>query len=264
MAGVTPPRDETAWRSPAVLWAVSLRALALQASFTYERFQGAGFAVAMLPVLRRLWTDRAALSEAVRRHMDYFNTNPVMCTYVLGAAARLEAEVAAGSPVEMARGFKASVGGPVAALGDRLLWGTVRPLATVAGILVALRWPVVGVAVMLLGYNIPHLALRVRGIRQGVEHGPTALRDITGAPFARITERLADLTALATGLLAGTLVAGPRAVSALGGAGWVIWLIFAGVSALLFARRRLSPTQLGLAGCAVGALVALFGGHHGV
>ncbi len=234
-----------------LFWAVSLRALALQASFTYERFQGAGFAVALLPVLRRLWPDRQDLAAATQRHMDYFNTNPVMCTYVLGAAARLERDVAAGGPVEAARGFKASVGGPVAALGDRLLWGTVRPLATCAGLLVALRWPLAGVGVMLAGYNIPHVVLRLRGLRRGAELGPGALRDITGTRFARVTERLADGWGLATGLLAGALVAVAFAGNPTPSAR-AIWLIFAGLSGLLFARRRLSPTQLALGACLLG------------
>ncbi len=247
------------------LWSVSVRALALQASFTYERFQGAGFAVAMLPVLRRVWPDRRDLAEATRRHMDYFNTNPVMCTYVLGAAARLEAEVAAGrTPVEIARGFKASVGGPVAALGDRFLWGTVRPAATALGLAVALRWPLAGVLVMLAGYNVPHLWLRVRGMRQGAALGPSSIRDITGTRFGRLSQRAADVCAAACGLLAGlaaTQAVRPAGTVHVTGA---IWLIFAVLSGLLFARRRLSPTQLGLVGCALGLLVALLGGPRGV
>lgn len=237
-----------------LLWSVSLRALALQACFTYERFQGAGFAVAMLPVLRRLWPDRQALAEATLRHMDYFNTNPVMGTYILGAAARLELEAAAGGPAEAARSFKVSVGGPVAALGDRLMWGTVRPLATCTGLLVALRWPIAGVVVMLAGYNIPHIALRIRGIQQGAARGPSSLRDITSPRFARVTQRLADAWSVVTGLLAGALLASAGGTHPVRSR--AIWLIFAALSGLLFARRRLSPTQLALLACAAGLVLA--------
>lgn len=236
--------------------AIGLRALALQASFTYERFQGAGFGFALLPALRRIWPDRASQAAAVRRHMDYFNTNPVLAGYVLGAAARLEAEVAAGrAEISAVRDLKARIGGPVAALGDRLLWGTLRPLALTLGVLVALRAPVLGALLMLAVYNVPQLAWRARGLARGLAVGPEALRDITGARFARWTEALAAFWALAAGALA-TLLLFERALA--GPLRWTaLWLLLAGVSALLTARRRTSPTVLAALGLAVGLLLAL-------
>ena len=68
----------------------------IQASWSFDRMQTLGFAYAMLPVLRRLYPDGAERASRLKVHMEYFNTQPYLAAFILGAAARLEQERAAG------------------------------------------------------------------------------------------------------------------------------------------------------------------------
>jgi PTS system sorbose-specific IID component len=251
------PNDTSSARalSPRLLAAVWLRALFLQTVFTYERYQGAGVGFALLPALKRIWPNAEDLQRAVLRHTDYFNTNPVLAGYILGSAAYLEEQAArVSSDPARAHAAKLSLGGPVAALGDRLLWGTLRPLATSIGILLALQNALLGAFVMLAVYNVPQLALRAYGLLRGARLGPAAIADVTGARFALWTERAAVVWAAAAGVLAGVLALRWLGDAPRGLAG--AWLLFSVVSALLFARRRTSPTLLAACGLVFGLIVA--------
>src|SRR5207244_11246484 len=56
---------------------VESRALYIQALFSAERQQGPGFAFALLPVLRRVYTTAAERGRALARHMGSFGPHPV-------------------------------------------------------------------------------------------------------------------------------------------------------------------------------------------
>jgi len=64
--------------------------------------------------------------------------------------------------------------GSLGAIGDSFFWGALRPMASVAGALLALLHPLLGIAAMLLLYNGVHLMLRRRGFAAGME-GPEAV-----------------------------------------------------------------------------------------
>lgn len=125
------------------------RSLFLQAAWNYGRMQNLGFVFALMPVLRKEWRG-ADLSAAVKRHLEHFNTQPFMAGFALGLSARLEQEAAATPPeqqesvFERMRLLKGAVGTASAAIGDRLFWGTLRPLSLVVAIAI---WWVYGLAV---------------------------------------------------------------------------------------------------------------------
>jgi len=135
--------------SRSLRFSIFCRSLFLQAAWNYGRMQNLGFAFAMLPVLRKEWRG-ADLSAAVRRHLEHFNTQPFMAGFALGLAARLEQEASAVAPeqreavFERMRLLKGAVGTASAAIGDRLFWGTLRPLSLVAAIAI---WWLGGLAV---------------------------------------------------------------------------------------------------------------------
>jgi PTS system mannose-specific IID component len=119
------------------LAAVSSRSIEIQALMNPERMQGLGFGFALLPVLRRLYPAPEELARALKRHLTYFATHPVLAGYVLGVAARLEERRAAGEPIDDSEidTAKRSLASPLAALGDPLFWVTLRPFAGLVGIL---------------------------------------------------------------------------------------------------------------------------------
>ena len=60
------------------------------ASINYERFQALGYLFAIAPVLKKLYPEKEALSEAMQRHMEMYNSHPWMINPILGATIALE------------------------------------------------------------------------------------------------------------------------------------------------------------------------------
>lgn len=175
-------------RPPAALRAgdlarVATRSFQIQALLSPERMQGLGFGFALLPVIRRLYPDPATRGVALRRHLRYFATHPVLSGFVLGAAARLEERRANGAPTsdDAIDSYKRALASPLAALGDPLFWVTLRPLAGLLGVLAValLPRPAAGEPdlrsllcplVLVLTYNAVALPYRWIGVSRGYEH----------------------------------------------------------------------------------------------
>ncbi len=138
--------------------------------------QSLGFAFAMLPVIRRLYPDAAEGVSRVREHMTYFNTQPYMASFILGAAACREKELAEGrrTPEAIAE-IKTALAGPLGALGDGFFWGGVKPLAAVLAVTLLLTGMWWAPLFYLALYNICHVGARVwlliLGYRSGGDIG---------------------------------------------------------------------------------------------
>ena len=166
------------------------RTLHIQAHLNPERMQGLGFGNAILPLLRRIYADPIECGAALRRHLAYFATHPVLSGFVVGAAARLEERRAAGEPIADGTidATKRALASPLAALGDPLLWVTLRPLAGLVGVIALLLLPppfpgspdlrvLLCPLFVLLTYNAVALPYRIAGVARGYAEGdrPAAL-----------------------------------------------------------------------------------------
>ena len=52
------------------------RSTFLLGSFNFERMQSIGFAVSMIPAIKRFYTKKEDQAEALTRHLEFFNTQP--------------------------------------------------------------------------------------------------------------------------------------------------------------------------------------------
>ncbi len=235
----------------AVLWRMALRSALLQATWNYERQQGLGWAWALKPALDRIYPDpelkRARLSE----HTAYFNTQPTLASLALGAVAGLEEQRAAGGAVdaEAVARVKSALGAALAALGDRLFWFTLRPVAACVGVLLVLSGFRLGALVMWACYNFVHLGLRVAGVGWGYREGPQVLGATLRGRLEELVRGLSALGAALIGLIVATVLVPkgdprPLVVQATLAAGLVLGLLTA-------QRARPSPTEWALG---VGAL----------
>jgi len=255
------------------------RGLQLQALLQPERMQGLGFGFAMIPFLRRLYADPIERGAALRRHLAYFATHPVLAGFVIGTAARLEERRAAGEPIsdQAIDGAKRAMASPLAALGDPLFWVTLRPLAGLAGVLALILLPpppsgspdfrvLLCPLVLFLTYNAVALPYRLAGVVRGYLDGdrPAALlRSLHLSERNAVLERVGAfafgaLLALAA-LRPGT--GGAAVVHAGGNA--VVWTLVVTPLALglvigLAGRRALPgrPVEIALVALVAGCIMA--------
>ncbi len=242
------------------------RCLFLQAAWNRRGMQNLGFAYAIEPALEALYPDEAAREEALGRHLKFFNCHPYMAAAILGGAIHHEEKVAAGQePGPAALAYKATLQGPLAAVGDGFFWTALRPFFGAVAAVGALTtgWPAVVAA--LATYNAIHVALRWGLFRAGYEKGDGVVADIARLSLPRLADRLrllgAGLCGAAAGLLALGAGAGPAA-----GAGALAVVGGAAVGYLALARGAplLPLAYLGtLATAAVAVAVTLGGRWNG-
>lgn len=94
-----------------------------ETSLNFERMQGIGFCNAMIPALKKLYTTKEDLSEALKRHLQFFNTELMFGNLIFGPTIALEEEKAENPdkiPDELITSFKTGTMGPVAAKGNMI------------------------------------------------------------------------------------------------------------------------------------------------
>lgn len=60
-----------------------------QGSWNYERMQALGYCFAMVPIIKRLYTGDER-KQALKRHLEFFNTQPFVTAPILGVTAAME------------------------------------------------------------------------------------------------------------------------------------------------------------------------------
>jgi len=237
------------------------RCLFLQAAWNRRGMQNLGFAYAIDPALRALYPEPERRREALARHLGFFNCHPYMAAAILGGAIHHEERVARGEePGDAPVAFKATLQGPLAAVGDGFFWTALRPFfgALAAAGALALGWPAVLAAVLL--YNLLHLLLRIRLFDAGYRRGDEVVLAIRDLSLPVAADRLRAATAALCGLAvalaawrAGPLGPGASLVTAAG----------AGLGFLALARRvplLLTAYAALLAGAGAGLLTGRFPG----
>ena len=123
-----------------------------ETSLNFERMQGIGFYNAMIPALKKLYTTKEDLSEALKRHLQFFNTELMFGNLIFGPTIALEEEKAENPdkiPDELITSFKTGTMGPVAAIGDTIHWGTAWTLGMALIASMAAKGNMISIAIML-------------------------------------------------------------------------------------------------------------------
>jgi PTS system mannose-specific IID component len=185
-----------------VLW----RSFFFQSACNYERMQNVGFAFCILPALTRLYRGED-LKRAMARHLEFFNSHPYMADALLGATVRMEEDLAAGRTTEdRILSFKATMMGPMAAIGDSFFWASLKPFAAalaVAGVFSDVPWaPLVFLAL----YNMFHLILRVYGLFAGYRMGERVFEKLCQIDLVQFSDRSHYFAGVCIGVSGGLLV----------------------------------------------------------
>lgn len=105
--------------------------LGAEVSNSYERLQSLIFCASMIPVLKKLYTTKETLSDALKRHLSFFNTEGIAGSIVQGITIAMEEQRAVSndsSQDTMITSIKTGLMGPVAGIGDSIVWAAIMPI----------------------------------------------------------------------------------------------------------------------------------------
>ena len=129
-------------------------------SNSYERLQALAFCNAISKPLRKLYKDDDKYKEALKRHLQFYNSEGTFGCMIHGIALSMEEQKANGAdiPGEVITGIKTGLMGPIAGIGDTIIWGTLKPIILALGCTFAMEGNSLGALIPflfpLIGYFI--------------------------------------------------------------------------------------------------------------
>lgn len=174
-----------------------------QASFNYERIHALAFCVDMIPTIQRVYETKEEQAEALKRHLTFFNVTPGMCGPVIGVTMAMEEARAGGADIEEGtiNSLKVGLMGPLAGVGDPLIWGTLRPITAALGASIALTGNVMGPLLFFIAFNAVRLVLKWFGLTYGLKKGLDIVSDLSGNLLQKLTEGATILGLFIMGVL---------------------------------------------------------------
>lgn len=169
---------------------VALRSTFLQGSWNYERMQNGGWCFAMIPAIKKLYNTKEEQKEALKRHLEFFNTHPYVASPVLGVTLALEEERANGAKVDDAaiQGVKVGMMGPLAGVGDPVFWFTVRPMLGALGASLAMGGSILGPILFFVLWNVIRWAFMWYTQEFGYKAGSKISEDLSGGLLQKVTK----------------------------------------------------------------------------
>ncbi|MGP1959885.1 MAG: PTS mannose transporter subunit IID [Arsenophonus sp. NC-TX2-MAG3] len=183
---------------------VFLRSNLFQGSWNFERMQALGFCFSMIPVIRRLYPENSKeRKQAIKRHLEFFNTHPYVAAPVLGVTIAIEEQRANGADIDdgAINSIKVGLMGPLAGVGDPIFWGTVRPVFAALGAGIAVSGNLLGPLLFFILFNLVRLLTRYYGIIYGYKKGLDIVHDMSGGFLKKMTEGASILGLFVMGAL---------------------------------------------------------------
>lgn len=182
---------------------VAWRSQFLQASWNFERMQNLGWAYAMIPALKKLYKSKEERSEALKRHLEFFNTHPYLASPILGVTLSLEEEKAAGKDIDNAavQGVKIGMMGPLAGVGDPIFWGTIRPVLGAFAASLALSNSWLGPIFFFVIWNLIRMGFLWYTQELGYVQGGNITKNLSGGLMQKLTQGASVLGMFILGVL---------------------------------------------------------------
>ena len=183
--------------------AVAWRSTFLQGSWNYERMQNGGWCFAMIPAIKKLYTNKEDQKAALKRHLEFFNTHPYLASPILGVTLALEEERANGAKVDDAaiQGVKVGMMGPLAGVGDPVFWFTVRPMLGALGASLAMGGSILGPILFFVLWNVIRWAFMWYTQEFGYKAGSKISEDLSGGLLQKVTKTASILGMFVLGSL---------------------------------------------------------------
>lgn len=159
---------------------------ATELSLNFERMQALAFTYAFLPILKKLYTEKSELKEALVRHMKLFNTNATAGGLIVGLTIAMEEEKARTGKIssDAIVAIKTGLMGPVAAFGDSFSAGTFQTLCILAASTMAVKGSFFALPMLFLG-NAILMAELVITTNLTYKKGRDAIKDVLSSKQMR-------------------------------------------------------------------------------
>lgn len=190
METVTIEKKETRHLTKKDLINMFLRTNLEQASFNFERIHALGFCFDMVPAIKRLYKSNDERRNALKRHLVFFNVTPALTGPILGITAAMEESKANGENIDenAINSLKVGLMGPLAGVGDPIIWGTLRPITAALGASIALGGSIFGPILFFILFNVVRLGFLWYGLVYGYKKGLDVLKDLEGNMLNKITK----------------------------------------------------------------------------
>ncbi|MCT3586042.1 PTS system mannose/fructose/sorbose family transporter subunit IID [Lactobacillus amylovorus] len=179
----------------------------------YARQQNMSFEYSAIPFIKTLYANnKEERIKAYQRHLKFYNCAVMFHPLILGVTSGMEEAranaLANGKDfnTDSIDSMKVALMGPLAGIGDSVIVGALRILAT--GLVAALctQGNILGPILFFLIYNIPKLALRIWGIWDGYKYGSDIFSSNNTAKINQITSDMSTLGLMVIGAMSATLI----------------------------------------------------------
>ncbi|MGL5722415.1 MAG: PTS system mannose/fructose/sorbose family transporter subunit IID [Brevinema sp.] len=167
-----------------------------------KTLEASGFCLALSPILKDLYEDNLdEFKKSVSRHCVFYNTEPQIGIVINGIVAQMEEQKRniGNNDENQIHSLKTSLMGPIAAIGDSLIPGTIIPIL----VSLALFWASKGLWQGALFYAICYLGIMIVGMRflffLGYQKGIDSIKTLTGTRALLVRDSLTRLCLLMIG-----------------------------------------------------------------
>jgi mannose/fructose/N-acetylgalactosamine-specific phosphotransferase system component IID/mannose/fructose/N-acetylgalactosamine-specific phosphotransferase system component IIC len=152
-----------------------------QSCYNYERMQGVGFLHSMSNVIKKLYKgDPEGMKAAMRRHIEFFNTENATGSAVIGLVAAMEEQKKEGVEIENEAftSIKTGLMGPLAGIGDTLWQAVVIPLLLIMFVGLAKEGNVAAPIIYVVIFYVLYYAFGYWLLMLGYNKGSQAILDL--------------------------------------------------------------------------------------
>lgn len=178
-------------------------------SMSFEWLETFGFAVSMMPVIKKLYGDNKEEElKAIKRHAVFYNTEPQLGSVINGIVCGMEEERANGADIddEIINSIKLGLMGPLAGIGDAMIPGMYIPLLLSIGIGLSQGGNPLGAIFYIITYLTTITALSYFVFLKGYELGTKSIDLIVGEAALRAREAFNLLGSIVVGGVAASFV----------------------------------------------------------
>lgn len=176
-----------------------------ESGWNYEKMQGSGYCYSMMPALKEIYKDDPdAMQEAVKNHLQFFNTAPNTANIILGVNMAVEQTVKQDGKDAIAS-IKTGLMGPLAGVGDSLFGVIIDTIFGSIAAYMALEGNPLGCIIWLLACGVGVTMVRYAFLEVGYKQGTDVVNNI-GDKLKKITESANILGLTVVGALIPTVI----------------------------------------------------------